>query len=111
MGHSSKFSLTASQQIQILKLAPRVGNQDIVNFITQAIDEVGASGQMHGELGTTSCSSAEGADKDGALVAFKISLHPPGTSSASTRYFGSGGARLAQVALGLLICGLVLHIP
>lgn len=57
--------------------------------------EAGVSGQMHGEVGTTTCSSAEGGDKDGALVAFKISLHPPGSSSASGRYFGSGGGGLA----------------
>lgn len=82
----------------------------MVNFINQAIDEVGVSGQMHGELGTTTCSSDEGGDKDGALVAFKISLHPPGSASASSRYFGSGGGGLARVALGLLICGLVLQI-
>lgn len=107
---SSKSSVKASQQIQVLKLALRVGNQDVVNFITQAIDQVGVSGQMHGELGTTTCSSGEGGDKDSALVAFKISLHPPGSSSASSRYFSSGGGGLARVALGLLICGLVLQI-
>lgn len=110
VGNPGKSSVRASQQIQILKLALRVGNQDVVSFITQAINEVGVSGQMHGELGTTTCSSAEGGDKDSALVAFKISLHPPGSSSASSRYFGSGGAGLARVALGLLICGLVLQI-
>lgn len=82
----------------------------MVNFITQAIDEVGVSGQMHGELGTTTCSSAEGGNKENALVAFKVSLHPPGSSPASSLYSGSGGGRLARVALGLLICGLILQI-
>lgn len=110
MGHSSRSLLTASQQIQILTFALRVGNQDVVNFINQAIDEIGVSGQMHGELGTTTCSGAEGGDKDNALVAFRISQHPPGSSSALSQYFGSGGGGLARVALGLLICGLVLHI-
>lgn len=82
----------------------------MVNFINQAIDEVGVSGQLHGEMGTTMC-SAEGGDKDGALVAFKISLHPPGSSSASSWYFGSGsGGGLAWAALGLLLWGLILHI-
>lgn len=95
----------------MLALSLRVGDQDVANFITQAMDEAGVSGQMHGEMGTTTCSSAEGGDKESALVAFKISLHPPGSSSASGRYFGSGGGGgLAGVALGLLICGLVLQI-
>lgn len=81
-----------------------------MNFITQAVNEVGVSGQVHGEVGTTTCSSAEGGNKENALVAFKISLHPPGSSSASSWYFGSGGGRLARVALGLLICGLLMQI-
>lgn len=80
----------------------------MVNFITQAMDKASVSGQLRGEAGTTMCST-EGGDKDPALIAFKISLHPPGSSSASSRYFGSGGGGLAWVALGLLLWGLVLH--
>lgn len=90
-------------------LSLRVGNQDVVNFITQAIGQVGVSGHLHGEVGTTMC-SADGGVKVSALVAFKISLHPPGSSSASSQYFGSGGGGLVWVAPGLLLWGLILHI-
>lgn len=58
----------------------------MANFVTQAIDQAGVPGQMHGEVGTTTRSSAEDEDKDGALVAFKTSLHPPGSCSASNGY-------------------------
>lgn len=81
----------------------------MINFINQAIDKIGVSGKMHDEVGTTTCSSAEGGSKDSALVAFKISLHPPGSSSASSRFSGSGGGWLARVALGLLVCNMILQ--
>lgn len=98
-------------KIQPLTILLRVGNQDVVNFIYQAIDKIGVSGKMHEEVGTTTCSSAEDGSKDSALVAFKISQHAPGSSSASSRSSrsGSGGGWLARVALGLLICSMILQ--
>lgn len=59
----------------------------------QPIDQSGVTEQLHGKVGTTN-SSAEGGHQDCALVVFEISLNPQGCSSASSRYFGSGGGGL-----------------